>query len=91
MLLLLLSLLFLLLLLLLLLLLSLLLLLLLLLLLSKVLSRNDQPIMASSQTRRYFNQGSQAVLQRMLSDWACVQRSTVRQHEQHESNAKKDR
>ena len=38
---------------------------------------------------RYFNQGSQVVLRRMLSDWERIQRSTVRSCERQEDDIKK--
>ena len=61
-----------------------------LLLLSEVLSPKDHPIKASPQALRYFNPGSQAVLQRMLFDWARVQRSAaVGRCEDHEDDVKR--
>ena len=60
-----------------------------LLLLSEVLSPKGQPIKAELQVWRYFNPGSQAALRHMLSNRACVQRSSVELCEQHEGDVKK--
>ena len=71
--------------------LSLSLLLLLFLLLFDVLIPKGQVIKASKliNARSYFKPGSQAALSRMFSDWARVQRSTVRLGEQHEDDVNK--
>ena len=58
-------------------------------LLSEVLSPKDKPVKASLQASRYVNSGSQAALQRMLSNRARVQRDTVGRCEQHEDDVKK--
>ena len=41
------------------------------------------------QARRYLNPSSQAAIQHMLSEWACVQRSTVESDEQDEDDVNK--
>ena len=55
----------------------------------KVLRSKSRSIKANSQPRSHFNPGCQVVLWRMLSDYARVQRSKMRQCKEHEDDVKK--
>ena len=58
-------------------------------LLSEVPRPKSLPITAHSQSGGSFNSDSQAALQYILSDWAHVQRSTVRLYKQREDDVMK--
>ena len=52
----------------------------------KYLALKADQLIQTQGTSGNLNPGSQAVLWRMLSDWVCVQRSTVERCEQHEDD-----